>query len=221
MSLPLREPFFLAGYRSVLIRAVLMSAVIGALSLVTGWLVILAAYMTAWFELSSVWVATGIWALVATLCIYGPLNYWNARSWLVIAMCFPALMVMPGVNGWLVEAAQRSNAVDPFFASTVLSSILSGLLLVRRSRLHVAAYVMSVCLSPVSSAMFLAVQQVSDGEQIIPLEYLYPLLITFQTAFSIACMAIPWGLPFWWPPSSRYLLEGSQAFRGAEATSAV
>ena len=204
MPLPLREPFFLKGRTSVVQRAVSMSLVLGGLSGLAGW-AIAAATLIALEMLSSTMLAhflCAVWTVAALAIVYGPLNYWNRRP---LFWTFAAAPLSYGAMFAFQELADVNNsAANLAWMSFVFAafSAVSGLPLVRPRCTHALAYVASVTAAIVPT---LIAHLIHHGEWPASLGITdgFAFLLSFALWFSswLAALAIPWGIPFWWPPA--------------------
>ena len=227
MSLPLREPFFLVGQRNVLVRAVLMSVVLGGLSLIAGWGSILSMFVVS-SAVPRDWSLSGqavCSAVAITVFLVAPLNFWNLRPTRFLLICFLVVALTQLLMMWGAASLVDSDAQSVSYAifGSILSTLGFGAVLVRHSTLHVAAWFVSVVLSAAIAIWTATVVKeiLESGNAPGFSEAILVIVVSGLTIIGFALMTIPWGLPFWWPPSSRYLQDGSQAGRGAEPTSAV
>jgi hypothetical protein len=86
MATSFREPFFLRGRKSVLLRAILISLVLAGLSSAAAWIIMGAycaalRYPTAMRQVFGSWIGLPL-ALSMTsfaILIVGPLNHWRRR----------------------------------------------------------------------------------------------------------------------------------------------
>ncbi|WLD13310.1 hypothetical protein [Planctellipticum variicoloris] len=207
-SLPLREPFFLRGRKSILQRAVIMSLVLGGLTAIVGWIV--AAAVVAMGPGESPFLPSLIWGITAALLLYGPLHFWNGRSWRFTLLAIPVSTA--SLNGFIMfvdHYAQRH--VDRTTAMIIgLTGFLlvNGILLIRLSRWHIIAYVASLAGGAVPAAI---VFSISDVGQLaipgVPEEFIVAIVLAAFLGSLFGALAIPWGLPFWWPPAEASTAE--------------
>jgi len=204
MSLPLREPFFLRGRQLPMERAVIMSLVIGGLGLVAGWLVLfaVAANGPGQFEI----VMGVVWSATSAALVYGPLNFWNRRPWWVtlatIPVSFASIYLLARWLAPLTEPGRRGSWEFAIGFLPVL--IVNGALLVRRSRLHVMAWIAFVLGGsiPIATAMLISIPPNVPVMSGMPDVYQkgFVLAAVFGNWY-VALLAL-WGVPFWWPPGN-------------------
>ncbi len=205
MSLPLREPFFLRGRKSVLQRAVIMSLVLGGMAAFASWIVAGTAVAVLGPSDSSLAISV-VWGLAAAIFIHAPIQFWNGTSWrlrTIVAIPINAAALYLCVFTTSYESLrQLGRTFNVNFAIAVLL-LINGAQLVRPLRLHIIAYVGSVLGGIVVAAIALAI---NDPTQIqIPLPGvpdIVELALTLAAVYGslFGALAIPWGLPFWWPP---------------------
>ncbi len=204
--LPLREPVFLRGRKSVLHRAILISLVLGALTAAAAWIVAATTVLIDRSGSSDLMYVTMplSWGLASALLIYAPLNYWNRRSWLWSLTAAPVgagLLLL--FLYWMKDGGARQFGGEELGAGIGFFGVLlvSGLLQYRRRRLHAIAYLLSV-----AGAIFPTMVMVlipGPGSLRIPgLTSEMIRGIVFAALFGgwFGALSIPWGLPFWWPP---------------------
>jgi hypothetical protein len=203
--LPLREPFFLRGRKSVLQRAVLISLALGGLTAAAAWIV---AAVTVFFDSlgirdSMIYSIPPAWGLASALLIYAPLNYWNRRSWLWTLAAVPAgalflLIFLIWMNGGASQFGEELSAAIGFFG--VL--LASGLLQVRARPLHVVAYALSVAGAVLPSLVIITLD--NPGRLTIPgftPDMIRAVVFAILFGSWFGALSIPWGIPFWWPPN--------------------
>ena len=214
MPLPRREPFFLKGRTSVVQRAVMMSLVLGGLACVAAFLLATVSQHT--FDMNDAFSTADIaWGILVGAILFAPLNYWNCRS--VI------LTISAAMTGVLFQAHIASTVeqlVDPYEPMTSSSVLLhtteyvaivctsyqvySGLLLIRFTRIHVAAFVVAITASILPATYILLCDSVEAYRALmatgIPMWLVNSLYDTWNYAANLCTMFIPWGIPFWWPP---------------------
>lgn len=207
MAISLREPFFLRGRRSIVQRAVVMSLVLGGLALVASWLV----YGTVLFVLTAglpVWVGSVLGptlGIASILLVYGPLSYWNRRPWWFIAFVLPIALAVAS----LTASAIIQLTIDPddpgFFSLTAgLALTMGGVgcVLLRRSRAHVMAIVASILTAPAAALQFLLTQNYDfSSAPAGTVTAIQSLMLVSIYVTILGGVSIPWGIPFWWPPS--------------------
>ena len=207
MSFPRREPYFLQGRTSVIQRAVLMSMVLFGLTAIAGWVVAMATFASGRHFV--MWVLPPAWGLATGLLVYGPLHYWNRRNalWTVAAVLMGIMLQNWFIHlmrdqefRWLSKTSREAMGFAMLLAG-------GGLLQVRCTRLHAVAYLLSV-----GAAIFpLAITTWIDNPGNLGrsnLGFSVPAAIALPMAYAalfgtwMAALAVPWGLPFWWPPTS-------------------
>lgn len=205
MPVPLREPFFLRGRKSVPQRAVIMSCVLAALTAIAGWLLAFAIQATDHYGLAVQNLAvSAAWGVTSGLFLYGPINYWNRRSWLwTVGSIPPAIALLALWSIWSQPGPSHvpdtTRMTQGFFG--VLAG--SGFLLMRATRLHWFAFAISVAGGVIPAVAFVAVGHVNNS--VIPgISYEAAGVIASAALFGgwFGALAIPWGLPFWWPPET-------------------
>ncbi len=202
MTTSLREPFFLRGRTSVLQRAVIISCVLAGLTAAAGWISAIAEVALGQMAPAPM----GVMCLAVAVLVHGPLHRWNRRSWLWTLAAFPASFGLLLVFSlWLRLGA---NALGSGSRILVVSLGMlgitagSGLLQFRFRRLHLLAYIFSL-LSVLLPTAVLVILNNSAGTAIpgFTNDMVRGFLISLQFGSGIAAIAIPWGLPFWWPPA--------------------
>ena len=77
----------------------------------------------------------------------------------------------------------------------------SGLPLLRSRRRHILAYLVSIVCIVLPGVYFEAVQRAPSGSLKPAFAYIPEPVYGFLLGFGVFCsLAIPWGIPFWWPP---------------------
>lgn len=203
MPLELREPFFLRGRKSVLQRAVIMSLVLGGLTAFIGWIV--SAAVVAMGPGESPFLPSLIWGITAAFLLYRPLHCWNGRSWRFTLLTIPVSTAsLYGFIMFVDHYAQQY--VDRTMAMIIgLTGFLlvNGILLIRFSRWHIIAYVASLVGGTVPAAIVFAIRDVGQlGIPGLPDEAAIAIVLAAFLGSLFAALAIPWGLPFWWPPEN-------------------
>ena len=205
MSLPLREPFFLRGRTSVVQRAVIMSLVLGGLACSGGWIMTLVALSLSPPANAALYSLGFSGPLVLVTLIYRPLLHWNRtppQLPFLIVGCLIALIVSL-LNCLLPTPSHSARTIGALSVSIHLTVVvvLSGLYLRRNTRLHAAAFWLSLALTPLPIMLTYLLQYphrfrvpwVDGGMQIA-------LTGTAYLASWLCVMSVPWGIPFWWPP---------------------
>lgn len=204
MTVPLREPLFLRGRTSVLQRAVIMSLVLAGLTAAAAWIVAVIAVVSRPLVGSPVamyFVVPAAWAVTSALLVYGPLHRWNQRppSWTLAALPV-GFVLMFFFTYWMRNGPRHLrpeiHLTLGFFG--VLAG--SGLLLVRSHRLHVLAYLVSICGAVLPALVILLIKSptsitIPGFTQTMSQGVVYAIL--FGTWFGAP--TIPWSIPFWWP----------------------
>lgn len=208
MSLPLREPFFLRGRKNVLQRAVIMSLVLGGLTAIVGWIV--AAAVVAMGPGESPFLPSLVWGITAALLLYGPLHFWNGRSWRLTLLTIPGSTAsLYGFIMFVDHYAQRY--VDKTMAMIVgLTGFLlvNGILLVRISRWHIFAYAASLIGGTIPAAIVFSINDVGRlAIPGVPEEMIVAIVLAAFLGSLFGALTIPWGLPFWWPPAEASTAE--------------
>lgn len=217
MTAPLREPFFLRDRTSVLQRAVIMSLVLTGLTAVAGWLMAMTitaaeAFVDFGAELNVLRVVTR--AVVALLCgviatstIYAPLNHWNNRSGRWTLAAIPAFAVILELMSYGLHRAHDAAIPQGLAISLgfLFATAANGLLLIRPRRSHLLAFLLSIGCAIFPGLMMFLLDN-PDRIRIPGLSHQATRPIFYAILFGgwFAALAIPWGLPFWWPPEDRY-----------------
>jgi hypothetical protein len=202
--IPLREPFFLRGRRSVVQRAVILSVVLGMLSAAVGWLTAtIPLLLREVFDADPTLVGIPVaWSLVTTVFVYAPLNCWNDRSWLWTLGAGPSGLVLMFL--FILWSADRPSDLCLETRAMLGVPVLifaSGLLLIRGDRRHRLAYLLSAISSALPVLVMPLHSYVSRLNLVVislPLREEFSLAALFGSI--AAAISIPWGLPFWWPP---------------------
>lgn len=206
MSFPLREPFFLSGRKSVLQRAVMISCVLGGLAT-------LAAVCVASVDLLYHRVVSSsggaelvaFWA-AASLLIYGPLNYWNSRSFRsTVAAALVFLIALSLFVVWMAISPKTSESAQAlsFAVGFVATIVISGYPLADDERLDRIAYFASLVVALPASV--LAATLLAHGDEVFgatPVLIRRFMGVTVLSLCFFGPLAIPWGILFWWPPES-------------------
>ncbi len=214
MTVPLREPFFLRGRKSVVQRAVIMSCVLGTLAAVAAWSMGLAAMLAGDYSAPPLIEYMGrpiAWCLATSLFIYGPLNAWNGRSaWWTFASASAGFLLM--FIGCFYFHFSENRLGEEFRTltgnrGTLSITTWSGLLQVRFHRLHLLAYLSTILAAafPLAIGLLLATPGIP---RFIPRPPWVPHEAVTAAAFFgswFAALSIPWGLLFWWPPERNTL----------------
>lgn len=209
-SLPLREPFFLRGRKSVLQRAVIMSCALTGLTSAAGWIAAVGA--VAWkpyavYFIEPLVVEQVAMAVAITLFVHVPLHYWNRRIRLWSLAAFPVVFFLLELNHawlqWVLDHLQAQLRFPAVLVGAVGLVIGNGLLQVRWTRVHLLAYLVSVA---GVGLLLVATFAVLSGSTSFSIPGLAPAMaegVMFAIGFGMgfAALAIPWGLPFWWPPA--------------------
>lgn len=225
-----REPWFLEGRRSVLLRAVLMSLVLGGLGFVAGigWLVgvmVLINLIPAFDEaMLVVFGGTGCLALGIAVAI--PYSRWlshppagTALRVVGLVVCGALLASLVSSLMVLIESADSKIMSPDEYSNRRLRIPIEYLLLfgaiwlawsvafVRRSwtwPLMAGLSAVSIFLLPV-----LILGMDASSNQLIgwlPLEVQQILAITSGVTVGgqfFALLVVPWGIPFWFPPARK------------------
>jgi hypothetical protein len=205
MSIPLREPFFLRGRKSVVQRAAIMTVVLAALTAAAAWSAAIAVFAFGPFigriSLENIFVCSA-----AAIFVHGPLHYWNARSWRWTLAVLPlGVGLLAVLDVWMLFAINHFGAEHrmPLAILNVLVVLAgSGLLQVRRSRPHLLAYGVSI-LAILLPATVLRILQ-NPSNIVIPgvhPELVFSVFLATVYGSCLGSLAIPWGIPFWWPPA--------------------
>lgn len=204
-SLPLREPFFLRGRKSVLQRAIIMSCVLGGLTAAAGWISAIAE--VALFQLTApIPIPLLVICLAAAILVHGPLHWWNRRSWLWTLAAVPiCLLLLLLLSAWLrlgrdaLGARSRELIVNLGILGVIAGS---GLLQIRFRRLHLLAYVVSL----LGVLLPAAVPVILPDPSALALpgftnEMVRGLALAILYGSCFGALSLPWGIPFWWPPA--------------------
>lgn len=204
MTKPLREPPFLRDQKSVLTRAIIMSAVLAGLTI---------AYLSCqsfkgMFEPAlggkSIWWDAIFDGLASTAFFYGPLNYWNRRPLWFILACIPASGFGPLFLDWLLlPSGDQGGSFSPVFsvATVAIEHAALGLLLVRPTKLHAIAFGVYMLSSLVGSVELVFLIWLSDSSA-SGTDHHFAVISggLGVMATYVLGWAVPWGIPFWWPP---------------------
>lgn len=202
MPQPLREPFFLWGRTSVVQRAVIMSVVLGGLTGAAGWLVGLSVWLMLHLDRVTHFdqIFCVSWAIAVTALVYAPLNYWNRRSVLWTLATLPATYITVFLAHLLFDKSGPENAAIKATISFVGVALVTGLLQLRSRKLHRVAYATSVLGAAVP---ILLVFGLGRAVLMQTLGLSENLAVVIQLAMMVGgwlcSLAIPWGIPFWWP----------------------
>jgi hypothetical protein len=203
MPLPLREPFFLRGRTSVLQRAVIMSLVLVGLAAAGGW-VVAAAVLWSQTSHSSLLFPLLAWGFAATTCIDAPLNYWNRRSWLWTLSTLPtATVLFFAWSCWIGFARSTLDLCEQLAAPWGFLGVqlLHGLLQLRQNGVYWLAYLLSLSGVILPSLIINRIYSLAHANVAgLSYEELRPIIFAAVYVSWFAALAIPWGIPFWWPP---------------------
>jgi len=198
--LPLREPFFLRGRTSVLQRAVIMSLVLGGLTAIVGWIVAVA--VVAMGPGASPFLPSLVWGITAALLLYGPLHFWNGRSWRFTLLTIPGSTAslycfIMFVDHYAQRYVDRTTAMIVGLTGFLL---VNGILLFRFSRWHIIAYVASLVGGTIPAAIVFSIKDVGQlAIPGVPEEIKVAIVLAAFLGCLFGALAIPWGLPFWRP----------------------
>lgn len=224
MTVSVREPFFLRGHGSVLVRAILVSFVLGVLAVAAGWTTAVAAAMCISFDsaLAGNCVFSAAWSIASAAFLYGPLNAWNGRSWLWTLVSVPAgFSIILLFLLWMEHGPEAVGSSLRQLLGLIVAFAGSGLLLVRWSRLHLLAYVVSL-LGAALPSMF---QEMLPSIGSLQIPWMTPdvHILTYLSALhgsAFVALAVPWGIPFWWPPKREVPPAEPARLRGGGLASA-
>jgi hypothetical protein len=204
MPQTLREPFFLRGRRSVLQRAVILSLVLGTLSAAAGWIAVgIPLLLREVAGADPVLVGIPVaWGVATSALVFGPLNFWNARSWFWTLAAAPSgFAIMFLFMLWSADRPSDLSIEARAMLGFPVVLLTSGLLLIRRGRRHRWAYLVSVAssgLPVVVMPLHSFLDQIDIAGFRLPIESDLVFLAALFGSLS-AALSIPWGIPFWWP----------------------
>lgn len=208
MPISLREPFFLRGRRSVAQRAVVMSLVLGGLAMLASWLMygVVISMVTLRVEgwVASILATTA--GVASILLVYGPLSYWNRRPWWFIGFVVPVSVALTSLAATTIIQTTISPD-DPGFLGLTAGMVLLmggiGIVMLRRSRAHLMAFIASVLTAPVAALQMSLIQNYDVSSAplgMVPM--VQTMILVSMYATILFGLSVPWGIPFWWPPSA-------------------
>ncbi len=231
MGIPLREPFFLRGRRSVLLRAIWMSlaiSVIGGGAGLAAVLVYLLLGLTVGLEGGLLRLVGGSAAVSLATVVGIPYFRWRGDSvrgiaaragCIMLIAAGPMLLENKLLWGLLAQAAQQLDAWKSdmewgerlivsaeFMFVLILLWVAWSAACVRSSR----SWLLTILVSGLSIPLWilsLAVSMYSVGfaQNALPSNVFSIMLSVLQLSLPgqfFALLVIPWGAPFWWPPNT-------------------
>lgn len=221
MPISLREPFFLRGRRSIVQRAVVMSLVLGGLAMLASWLIYGTVILMARADLP-LWISTilGSTVMIASiLLLYGPLSYWNRRPWWFIAFVVPTSVTVASLTAAAILNMTISPHEPGWLGLTVAMTLFTGgigCVLLRRSRVHLIAFMSSLLIAPVVAFQLNLLENYnSSSAPAGMLPVIQPIILVSAYVTILCGLSVPWGIPFWWPHTHEQIESTLQKPAGA------
>lgn len=221
---PFREPWFLKGRTSVVQRAVVMSLVLGGLSLVAGVLGMIGFFLTMTSPGSNhlASVASCVGGAALALAVAAPYARWQGdseitvthRLWTMLAVCLSISVVVELLDSACPQAMAdlRARAGRVFHDEARIALALAIICLawnaafVRPTRQSLLMVGLS---TPSIPAMPLMFQAINLGHAVVvrSMGGSSPAVTVFEIVSILslpgqcfALLVVPWGIPFWFPP---------------------
>lgn len=225
----LREPWFLRGRKSVLLRAVLMSFVLSALSMLAGLtfrLVLFASFDAELFRGLTFEAGRIIWGTlfggIVMSAIGIPCSVWYGHSYLrttaawllVVVTCSQSFQFVASLTGWMERAGFETQYISmDYVALFLLLWFAWSIAYLRRSRSFAGCALLSAVVLPVivlvmpatgkafSTTPWDVLSSWSGG--VLPRLEFGESSAVKATGTLLAILFVPWGIPFWFPPAAQ------------------
>lgn len=226
----LREPWFLRGRKSVLLRAVLMSFVLAALACFAGFTLCLSVYaifgtqiLSRFTEEQFFLTKAGITGLTIATLAGIPCSYWYGHSqirvgvsWLLVGLASSQSIHLDSiVNDWMRSAGCFNlwSASPHEVALFLCLWIVWSFCFLRRARTYVLSVALSALVLPVVSLVMPEFEESFtttpwdllsySTNGILPQLDLRRIPTIKATGTLLTIFIVPWGIPFWFPPAAQ------------------